>query len=1218
MAAIAVPRAMNAENGKSVHPFFYKPFDKSQPDDVQDDHDTIDDTDYTHETLPLETENKPKRTNSRRKPDKTEAKAGGKVQRTLSQIVNPSSGTSTGPPEEDVGHTDDLQNSARAKRRRTSKQEFVEVGLGAPQENDATAPDDGRLSPQVVIPRSSPPSAGLNPTNAVDAADTSIIAPRTPSPKAPPKKLLRINANGKFSSPPRLQPKPEDPSAQPLTKRGRPRRKAAIIAEKHLVVKINYGTDSSSTAALGNRISRVLAGEETITIDIDESPKTPRKTRSRATAKKITPKKRTPMKPDQVAHPFFLREKPKDKPVTLKQDSPRKSTAITPGKLRMQAMADRSYDPRDHQPYVTTLNKDRLMIRHPGATDPPFPSREQMHIRSLDTNDELPCNVAFDDASSAFARRKQKRPRLPLLMSESILGDISAQLKPEQDRAVRADGFHEAHSQLNVPQRLLLSGQDIAYRIATQLSVPMVDQETDELTYSSSQQQTHPALQRLYDRIPTVMTGFDESRGETASWTQKYAPAASADVLQPQSEIIVLKDWLASLAVQAVVGAATGPKPSTAGTKDKPKKKRKKKADDLDDFLVEDDEEVHEMSEIIDSAPASPMAARRTQKSVVQTVPSGSKISNVVVLSGPHGCGKTAAAYAVAKDLGFKVFEISSSERRTGKDVLDRVGDMTENHLVKHHGTEGGAVESIRPEEPSHMEEAFQKDLESGRQGKMSAFFKPSTKPLPKPKAPEPKKILKEKTLKAVKDALRQQPKDQQQSLILLEEVDVLFKDDKDFWTTVVKLIESSKRPFIMTCNDEDLVALHTISLHAVLRFRPPPVDLATDYMLLLAAAEGHLLQRCSVKTLYEHHDRDLRASITELDYWCQMGVGDPQEGLGWIYQRWPPGSDVDHFGRKVRVVSDNTYQEGMGLTPAFDPTPQDALWWAWTNFDVEPARALGWKAYNETVRRASADGIEPPVDPRHNLRSLYRLAATADVLSAADTCTARGLPGSSFLDPTQPDMPEKARAHYIAGMDLLQTDEAIDYSDLSKALLLTMTLSAWTTYEVNPRAVHSGRILRSIPAKRAQARAEQSLDRRAFACFDAISAASELSHPGFLQQSVFDGPLNTITLDLAPYVRSIAQYDQALEEQRDRLGLIDVEGGGRTAKRARTTRAARSALEGSQRSTTRKDKWFTKDLDLSGVLATGGKDWPRFVHSPPSLGEEGSIGTDVPASSAE
>lgn len=91
------------------------------------------------------------------------------------------------------------------------------------------------------------------------------------------------------------------------------------------------------------------------------------------------------------------------------------------------------------------------------------------------------------------------------------------------------------------------------------------------------------------------------------------------------------------------------------------------------------------------------------------------------------------------------------------------------------------------------------------------------------------------------------------------------------------------------------------------------------------------------------------------------------------------------------------------------------------------------------------------------------------------------------------------------------------------------------------------------------------------------------------LISSTFDRTFSIVTTDLAPYVRSIAAYDLHLEAKRLRASNLLSAGG--KGKRVRTTRAARSALEGGRRETTRRERWFA-DLDLTACLKTAGESW--------------------------
>ncbi|KAI7614214.1 hypothetical protein KC346_g7017, partial [Hortaea werneckii] len=350
---------------------------------------------------------------------------------------------------------------------------------------------------------------------------------------------------------------------------------------------------------------------------------------------------------------------------------------------------------------------------------------------------------------------------------------------------------------------------------------------------------------------------------------------------------------------------------------------------------------------------------------------------------------------------------------------------------------------------------------------------------------------------------------------------------------------------------------------------------------------------------------------------------GDPRGGLSWLYQRWPPGSDVNAQGHKLRVVSNHTYQERMGLAPQIGVTEEDRLLWDWREHGIEPF-ALPSRELSHSEGH-SQPSSPPPNETTFNV--LKSLDFFADARSSLDVFSRPGLSETAPLDTSLPEMSEKARHQYIEGMPLLQTDEAVNYSALSMELSVEIACTmARASQILSPEErqfeCFSPDLETTSPALRGHRPPQfaDCLTRRSFGCFDPISASEDSNLSNGLTQSIFDGPLEPIVTDIAPYVRSIVQYDLTLEEQRQRLSSVFADGeGGRRAKRARTTRAARSALEGSQRATTRRERWFTKALDLQAVLETAGKDWPKAsMEVSAAEGEDGDGLQSLPASSGE
>lgn len=119
-------------------------------------------------------------------------------------------------------------------------------------------------------------------------------------------------------------------------------------------------------------------------------------------------------------------------------------------------------------------------------------------------------------------------------------------------------------------------------------------------------------------------------------------------------------------------------------------------------------------------------------------------------------------------------------------------------------------------------------------------------------------------------------------------------------------------------------------------------------------------------------------------------------------------------------------------------------------------------------------------------------------------------------------------------------------------------------------------------------------IDRRDFSnAFDPISYPEKpsFSNSDKMEMSVFDRTTRIIAEEMAPYVRSIVDFDSRLQADREKLSTLISEGG-RKAKRTRTTRAAMSALEGGVRSTTRKERYFGSLLNPYVVMMTGVRSW--------------------------
>lgn len=669
--------------------------------------------------------------------------------------------------------------------------------------------------------------------------------------------------------------------------------------------------------------------------------------------------------------------------------------------------------------------RKNLTARQPAI----WPPTSLQHVQP---NQEFRVTLPMQPSSSSAAKSKQRDSAVT--SEDDILQNFS--------RCLGRMVFQS--ESLHIPIRTVMSGKELCRRIDFEIRGGFGD-STIRL----------PPTPFLESRVQFTSSAFD--RGLAAGpymWPQEYAPKCWQEVLQNQSQ--VLHDWLDNLRVHNVQSGKMQPRLKLA-----PKKqRRKRKSDEMDDFIAQSDEEDDDVN-----APGK----------------------NAILIAGPAGCGKTASVFAVAKQLGFEVFEIHSGMRRNAKDIQDRVGDMTQNHLVQQSDVlSRRSSVSLDRLSPSPDPAAANQNI--------MARFMGMGKQAQQQKVTEPKEIKESKA------------KLQKQSLILFEEVDVLFEDDKGFWSGVQSLIRTSKRPVIMTCNDLRSVPLEDLDLFAVLNYERPGTESAVKMLELIAGAEGHLLCKQAVQNLYLSKGRDFRASLNELNLWCQMTIGSQKGGLDWMLP-YDEKQKANPDGSVTRIVSQDTFISGLDLLPTEFDDHEELFRFTAQELGISP---LDWVKDDSYLRSAHDNGVQ----------------AIDDMLILSDSRSAMDL-----LDPSNAALLANVTKQ-VSGSSFrsLQRDDVVRlYLDQMNDARLTRA--------------HIGEALEALTEERriglpmSPGRRAPSLDN------DAISVVTEV----------------------APYVRAIISQEQALQQLRDEL-----HGGSEPKRQRKTRASRAALEGGSKVSTRR------------------------------------------------
>lgn len=280
--------------------------------------------------------------------------------------------------------------------------------------------------------------------------------------------------------------------------------------------------------------------------------------------------------------------------------------------------------------------------------------------------------------------------------------------------------------------------------------------------------------------------------GDRETFAERFRPKQATQVLGNVTESTYLRDWLSALSVGT--HESNGPKVIRRVAK------ARRTVDDwiVDDIglygLAEEEGDLDEIPEPLEE-PDIPIGQRPQSYP-----PLSARLTNSILLTGPSGSGKSAAVYAAATELGWEVFEVYPGiGKRTGGNLMSLVGDVGKNHMV-------GKAKEVE-ETPASVPVPTIAGIQSFFKPKVGGGEVPLTgsqgEPIEvdddhpdRPLTPPPRLRTSSANLTPFRDETKFR-----QSLILIEEVDILFEEEASFWPAVVSLIAESRRPVIMTCN---------------------------------------------------------------------------------------------------------------------------------------------------------------------------------------------------------------------------------------------------------------------------------------------------------------------------------------------------------------------------------------------------------------------------------
>ncbi|XP_076450106.1 uncharacterized protein LOC143286427 [Babylonia areolata] len=341
----------------------------------------------------------------------------------------------------------------------------------------------------------------------------------------------------------------------------------------------------------------------------------------------------------------------------------------------------------------------------------------------------------------------------------------------------------------------------------------------------------------------------------------------------------------------------------------------------------------------------------------------GGGLCNTMMLVGPHGVGKTAAVYALAQQLSYKVFEVNASSSRQGRHIVAQLQEATQSHQVAQ--KKDGIILSPPPVTPALCSQSEPPAEKTGKKAAsavpkaFASFFKKagnatetktaarsgSPKASKKQKKDSPRKNSKKSKGTAESEPSRKRRKENDEveivkevpspkkqcskkkgkrprdgkdgeesnlagclnltstSLILFDEVDLVFEEDSGFLQTVQHFIHTTKIPIILTTTDPAFDR-HLSARLETLVFKRPSLESVTTYLQTVCLAAGMRTSSDDLKCVADLCQQDLRHGVLTLQFLALSGGGRQRELKAVGLKPWEQHTRPEKKGDKKPAVS--------------------------------------------------------------------------------------------------------------------------------------------------------------------------------------------------------------------------------------------------------------------------------------------------------------------------